>query len=158
MVPDDVLFESGAGKMVRRTPLGNCEVQTLLRLPTGGILRPRGQGKRAVLPAWGRGDAAATREQWIYDLRTNQHFTLKANPLQRHHTILNSIVRNRVYRNPTSSSPVVFKTIAFSASSTASNRRTSRQRGQLCHRRLRVCRSVEHAADGAIFHFVVGHA
>ena len=35
MVPDDVLFESGAGKTVRRTPLGNCEVQTLLRLPTG---------------------------------------------------------------------------------------------------------------------------
>ena len=115
------------------------------------------QGKR-LQAGWKEDYLPATREQWIYDLRTNQHFTLKANPLQRHHTILNSIVRNRVYRNPTSSSPVVFKTIAFSASSTASNRRTSRQRGQLCHRRLRVCRSVEHAADGAIFHFVVGHA
>ena len=31
------------------------------------------------------GEAAATRGRWIYDLRTNQHFTLKANPLQRHH-------------------------------------------------------------------------
>ena len=49
------------------------------------ILRPRGRGKRAVLPAWGRGEAAAPRELRICYLRTSQHFTLKDNSLQRHH-------------------------------------------------------------------------
>ena len=87
MVPDDVLFESGAGKTVRRTPLGNCEVQTLLRLATGVFYA---QGVKANVLFFQRGvggEVAATRELWICYLRTNQHFTLKANSLERppHH-------------------------------------------------------------------------
>ena len=84
MVPDDVLFESGAGETVRRNLLCNCGIQTQLRLPTG-VFYARGRGKRAVLPAWGRRRGGSPRELWIYDLRTNQHFTLKANSLERHH-------------------------------------------------------------------------
>ena len=51
------------------------------------ILCPRGQVRRAVLPALGRRRGGSPRELWIYDLRTNQHFTLKANSLERppHH-------------------------------------------------------------------------
>ena len=85
MVPDDVLFESGAGKTVRRTLLGNCEVQTLLRLPTGVFYAHGVKSDVLFFQRGAGGDEAATRELWIYDLRTNQHFTLKANPLQRHH-------------------------------------------------------------------------
>ena len=35
VVPDNVLFEGGAGEMVRRKLLHECDVHTLLRLPTG---------------------------------------------------------------------------------------------------------------------------
>lgn len=35
VVPDNVLFEGGAGKTVRRALLKECNVHTLLRLPTG---------------------------------------------------------------------------------------------------------------------------
>ena len=87
MVPDDVLFQGGAGKTVRRTLLGNCEVQTLLRLPTGVFYAHGVKSDVLFFQRGAGGDEAATRELWIYDLRTNQHFTLKANPLQRppHH-------------------------------------------------------------------------
>ena len=30
-------------------------------------------------------EAASTRELWVYDLRTNRHFTLKQNPLRDEH-------------------------------------------------------------------------
>jgi type I restriction enzyme M protein len=35
VVPDNVLFEGGAGETVRRKLLHECDVHTLLRLPTG---------------------------------------------------------------------------------------------------------------------------
>ena len=35
VVPDNVLFEGGAGETVRRRLLEQCDVHTLLRLPTG---------------------------------------------------------------------------------------------------------------------------
>ena len=100
MVPDDVLFKGGAGETVRRYLLRNCDVQTLLRLATSVFYAHGVKSDVLFFQRWAGGEAA-TRELWIYDLRTNQHFTLKSNPLQRHHTILNSMVRNRVYRNPT---------------------------------------------------------
>ena len=44
VVPDNVLFEGGAGETVRRRLLQECDVHTLLRLPTGifyaGVSRP----------------------------------------------------------------------------------------------------------------------
>ncbi len=44
VVPDNVLFEGGAGETVRRQAPGQCDVHTLLRLPTGifyaGASRP----------------------------------------------------------------------------------------------------------------------
>jgi type I restriction enzyme M protein len=81
VVPDNVLFEGGAGETVRRRLLQECDVHTLLRLPTGVFYA---QGVKANVLFFDKKPGRAepwTRELWIYDLRTNQHFTLKQNPL-----------------------------------------------------------------------------
>ena len=83
VVPDNVLFEAGAGETIRRRLLADCEVHTLLRLPTGIFYA---QGVKANVLFFRRREGAAepwTREMWVYDLRTNKHFTLKQNPLRR---------------------------------------------------------------------------
>jgi type I restriction enzyme M protein len=83
VVPDNVLFEGGAGETVRRKLLQECDVHTLLRLPTGIFYA---QGVKANVLFFDKKPASATpwtRTLWIYDLRTNQHFTLKTNPLKR---------------------------------------------------------------------------
>lgn len=83
VVPDNVLFEGGAGETVRRKLLHECDVHTLLRLPTGIFYA---QGVKANVLFCDRRDASAqpqTSKLWVYDLRTNIHFTLKTNPLQR---------------------------------------------------------------------------
>ena len=81
VVPDNVLFEGGAGERVRRRLLREYEVHTLLRLPTGIFYA---QGVKANVLFFGRKPASETpwtHKLWIYDLRTNQHFTLKQNTL-----------------------------------------------------------------------------
>jgi len=85
VVPDNVLFEGGAGETVRRKLLHECDVHTLLRLPTGVFYA---QGVKANVLFFDRkpaSETASTRELWVYDLRTNQHFTLKQNPLRHEH-------------------------------------------------------------------------
>jgi type I restriction enzyme M protein len=82
VVPDNVLFEGGAGETVRRKLLAECDVHTLLRLPTGVFYA---QGVKANVLFFDRKPAREkpwTEKLWIYDLRTNQHFTLKTNPLR----------------------------------------------------------------------------
>lgn len=82
VVPDNVLFEGGAGETVRRKLLSECDVHTLLRLPTGIFYA---QGVKANVLFFDRRPAretAWTETLWIYDLRTNKHFTLKENPLR----------------------------------------------------------------------------
>jgi type I restriction enzyme M protein len=82
VVPDNVLFEGGAGETVRRKLLHECEVHTLLRLPTGIFYRP---GVKANVLFFDRKPASEkpwTHKLWIYDFRTNMHFTLKTNPLR----------------------------------------------------------------------------
>jgi len=81
VVPDNVLFEGGAGETFRRKLLHKCDAHTLLRLPTGIFYKP---GVKAnVLFFLDRKPASEkpwTEKLWIYDLRTNKHFTLKTNP------------------------------------------------------------------------------
>jgi len=82
VVPDNVLFEGGAGETVRRRLLQDCDLHTLLRLPTGVFYA---QGVKANVLFFDRKPANETpwtEKLWIYDLRTNQHFTLKTNPLK----------------------------------------------------------------------------
>ncbi len=83
VVPDNVLFEGGAGEKIRRKLLAECDVHTLLRLPTGVFYA---QGVKANVLFFDRkpaSETAWTKKLWIYDLRTNMHFTLKTNPLKR---------------------------------------------------------------------------
>jgi type I restriction enzyme M protein len=82
VVPDNVLFEGGAGETVRRKLLAECDVHTLLRLPTGIFYA---QGVKANVLFFDRKPAKETpwtEKLWIYDLRTNIHFTLKTNTLK----------------------------------------------------------------------------
>jgi len=83
VVPDNVLFEGGAGEIVRRKLLHDCDVHTLLRLPTGVFYA---QGVKANVLFFDKkpgGEQPWTEKLWIYDLRTNREFTLKQNPLAR---------------------------------------------------------------------------
>lgn len=81
MVPDNVLFEGGTGEIVRKNMLQQCDCHTLLRLPTGVFYA---QGVKANVLFFDRKPGSIehwTDKLWIYDLRTNKHFTLKTNPL-----------------------------------------------------------------------------
>ena len=83
VVPDNVLFEGGAGETIRRKLLQECDVHTLLRLPTGLFYA---QGVKANVLFFDKkpaSETAWTKKVWIYDLRTNLHFTLKTKPLKR---------------------------------------------------------------------------
>lgn len=83
VLPDNVLFEAGAGEIIRRNLLDECDVHTILRLPTGIFYA---QGVKANVVFFDRkpaSETAATRDVWVYDLRTNKHFTLKRTPLTR---------------------------------------------------------------------------
>ena len=82
VVPDNVLFEAGAGETLRRKLLAECDVHTLLRLPTGVFYA---QGVKANVLFFDRKPGSEkpwTEKLWIYDLRTNKHFTLKENPIR----------------------------------------------------------------------------
>ena len=81
VVPDNVLFEGGAGETVRKKLLETTDVHTILRLPTGIFYA---QGVKANIIFFENKPAAKqpwTKEIWFYDLRTNMHFTLKTKPL-----------------------------------------------------------------------------
>ncbi len=83
VLPDNVLFEGGAGETIRRELLKQSDVHTLLRLPTGIFYA---QGVKANVLFFERKPAQEkpwTQMLWIYDLRTNMHFTLKENTLKR---------------------------------------------------------------------------
>ena len=82
VVPDNVLFEGGAGETIRRKLLQAFDVHTILRLPTG-IFYANGVKANVIFfdkkPA---SEKVWTEKIWFYDLRTNKHFTLKTNPLK----------------------------------------------------------------------------
>lgn len=85
VVPDNVLFEGGAGEGIRRRLLKEYDVHTLLRLPTGIFYAG---GVKANVLFFDRRPASEepwTKHLWVYDFRTAQHFTLKQNPLRREH-------------------------------------------------------------------------
>jgi type I restriction enzyme M protein len=78
-----VLFEGGAGETLRRKLLKDYDFHTLLRLPTGIFYS---QGVKANVLFFDKataGERVATEALWVYDLRTNQKFTLKDRPIKR---------------------------------------------------------------------------
>ncbi len=82
VVPDNVLFEGGAGETIRRKLLENTDLHTILRLPTGIFYA---HGVKANVLFFDNQPASPnpwTREVWYYDYRTNIHHTLKKKPLR----------------------------------------------------------------------------
>ena len=82
VVPDNVLFEGGAGETVRKKLLETTDLHTILRLPTGIFYA---QGVKANVLFFDNKPASKdpwTKEVWIYDYRTNIHHTLKKSPLK----------------------------------------------------------------------------
>ena len=83
VLPDNVLFEGGPGEVIRRRLLKDFDLHTILRLPTGIFYA---QGVKANILFFDKKPAADrhwTERLWVYDLRTNRHFTLKQHPLRR---------------------------------------------------------------------------
>ncbi len=82
VLPDNVLFEGGAGEVIRRKLLEEVNLHTILRLPTGIFYA---QGVKANVLFFERNSKRvkpATKDVWIFDYRTNIHHTPKKNPLQ----------------------------------------------------------------------------
>ncbi len=82
VLPDNVLFEGGAGETVRKNLLATTDLHTILRLPTGIFYK---QGVKANVLFFENKPASKTpwtKGVWIYDFRTNIHFTLKKNPMK----------------------------------------------------------------------------
>ncbi|MFQ5605680.1 MAG: class I SAM-dependent DNA methyltransferase, partial [bacterium] len=82
VVPDNVLFEGGAGETIRKKLLESTDLHTILRLPTGLFYA---QGVKANVIFFDNKPASKhpwTKEVWYYDLRTNRHFTLKTKQMQ----------------------------------------------------------------------------
>lgn len=82
VVPDNVLFESGAGEQIRRALLQQCNVHTLLRLPTGIWYSPGVKANVLFFDKKPLTDTPATKELWVYDLRSDRAFSLRQNPIQ----------------------------------------------------------------------------
>lgn len=80
VLPDNVLFEGGAGETIRKELLRNFNLHTILRLPTGIFYA---QGVKANVLFFSKG--TPTRDVWFFDYRTDIKHTLATNSMQRHH-------------------------------------------------------------------------
>ena len=80
VLPDNVLFEGGAGETIRKKLLSDFNLHTILRLPTGIFYA---QGVKANVLFFVKGQP--TKDIWFYDYRTDVKNTLATNKLQRHH-------------------------------------------------------------------------
>ncbi|WP_413431528.1 N-6 DNA methylase [Crateriforma spongiae] len=83
VLPDNVLFEGGPGQKVREQLLTQCDVHTLLRLPTGIFYKPGVKANVLFFDRKSPRDEGWTKKLWVYDLRTNLHFTLKKHAIKR---------------------------------------------------------------------------
>lgn len=80
VLPDNVLFEGGAGETIRKELLKNFNLHTILRLPTGIFYA---QGVKANVLFFTKG--TPTIDIWFFDYRTGVKHTLATNPMLRHH-------------------------------------------------------------------------
>jgi type I restriction enzyme M protein len=85
VLPDNVLFEGGAGEIIRRKLLEETNLHTILRLPTGIFYANGVKVNVLFLEKKEKTKKPTTKEVWFYDYRTNVHHTLKKHPLQFEH-------------------------------------------------------------------------
>ena len=83
VMPDNVLFEGGAGETLRRKLLRDFDFHTLMRLPTGIFYSQGVKANVLFFDTAPAGERIVTEALWVYDLRTNQRFTLRERPLKR---------------------------------------------------------------------------
>lgn len=81
VLPDNVLFEGGAGETVRKELMKSTELHTILRLPTGIFYKPGVKANVLFFDNKPGARDAWTKEIWFYDYRTNVHYTLKKKPM-----------------------------------------------------------------------------
>ncbi len=81
VLPDNVLFEAGGAATIRRRLMESCDVHTILRLPSG-LFYAQGVKSNVLFFDKLRPKASAAGTCWIYDLRLDNRFTLKARPIQ----------------------------------------------------------------------------
>ena len=82
VVPDNVLFESGAAAAIRRHLLEAWELHTLLRLPTGLFYAQGVKANVLFFKAKSPEGTAQQRVLWVYDLRSGMRFSRTAKPLR----------------------------------------------------------------------------
>lgn len=82
VVPDNVLFEGGAGETVRKNLLERTDLHTILRLPTGIFYAQGVKANVVFFDAKPASKTPWTKKVWVYDYRTNVHKTLKQNKLK----------------------------------------------------------------------------
>ena len=82
VLPDNVLFEAGAGENIRKHLLRTCDLHTILRLPTGLFYAQGVSANVLFFDKKPTSDAVHTKDVWIYDYRTGVKHTLKKNPLK----------------------------------------------------------------------------
>lgn len=80
VLPDNVLFEGGAGETIRKKLLEDFNLHTILRLPTGIFYA---QGVKANVLFFQKG--TPTKDVWYYDYRTGIKHTLATKPMMRQH-------------------------------------------------------------------------
>jgi len=80
VLPDNVLFEGGAGETIRKKLLDEFDLHTILRLPTG-IFYANGVKANVLFFV----KDSKTKEVWYYDYRIGIKHTLATNPIQRRH-------------------------------------------------------------------------
>jgi type I restriction enzyme M protein len=84
IVPDNVLFENNIGKQIRKHLMDECNLHTILRLPTG-IFYAQGVKTNVLFFTRGKKNTDSTKEVWVYDLRTGMPQFRKRNLLNRMH-------------------------------------------------------------------------
>jgi type I restriction enzyme M protein len=77
VLPDNVLFEGGAGEEIRKQLMLTTDLHTILRLPTGLFYAHGVKANVLFFDNKAASKEAQTKEVWIYDYRTNIHHTLK---------------------------------------------------------------------------------
>jgi len=98
VLPDNVLFEGGAGETLRRKLLADFDLHTMIRLPTGIWYAPGVKANVLFFDKKPASEQPWTGQLWVYDFRTNIHFTLKQNPLRR--ADLDGFVESYLQGNP----------------------------------------------------------
>jgi type I restriction enzyme M protein len=77
------LFEAGrAGEGIRKRLLEQFNFHTLLRLPTGIWYSAGVKANVLFFDKRAASKEVQTKKLWVYDFRTNIHYTLKTNPLR----------------------------------------------------------------------------